>query len=502
MKVAFRVDVSAQIGTGHLMRCLTLADALKQRGTHIRIISRHMLEPFQGLLNAKGYEFVPLAHVARGRDVNNLAHSHWLGASQAEDAQETAKALSDMDWDWLIVDHYALDAHWESALRPVVKRIFVIDDIADRQHDSDILLDQNFYSDMNLRYTGKVPPHCQLLLGPRYALLREEFREVREQIKPRIDQVGRVLIFFGGVDAENYTGKAVSAISGLHCALNVDVVIGAQHPARAEIEAACALYGYVCHVQTSNMSELMANADLAIGGGGVTTWERCCLGLPALVLCLADNQQKLIDDSARAGLLYAPVMECDVTSGLFHHLKALLENPGLRALISRNGMDAVDGSGTFRVLRKMGCNSVQIRLASERDSENILTWRNHPAIRSVSREKQPIAAGDHELWMQNVLRDEGRDLLIGYWDEHQPVGVVRFDMVGDCAEVSIYVVPGLNGQGLGVELLESAEQWLYCNRPGVKHILANVLGDNASSHRLFNACGYTKDYTCYSKRVH
>lgn len=181
--------------------------------------------------------------------------------------------MSDRSWDWLVVDHYALDARWESALRASTKQIMVIDDIADRQHDCDVLLDQNFYADMQKRYTGKVSAHCQLLLGPRYALLRDEFRKLREQVKPRNGTVKKILVFFGGVDADNYTGRAIEALAEIGIeGLYVDVVIGAQHSCREQIKSVCAQHGFICHVQTDKMAELMAAADLAIGAGGSATY--------------------------------------------------------------------------------------------------------------------------------------------------------------------------------------------------------------------------------------
>ncbi|MGZ9710865.1 UDP-2,4-diacetamido-2,4,6-trideoxy-beta-L-altropyranose hydrolase [Glaciimonas sp. GNP009] len=503
MNIAIRVDASSQIGTGHFMRCLTLADALKQRGAKIRFVSRHMPAHLRDMLAVKGHEFAPLTSNPGEETADGLSHAHWLGTSQAQDATASIHALSDQTWDWLLVDHYALDTCWETALRTTARRIMVIDDIADRQHDCDVLLDQNFYADMDIRYLGKVPPDCQLLLGPRYVLLRDEFRQLREQVKPRTGPVKRVLVFFGGVDAENYTALAIEALASIaRYNLQVDVVIGAQHPARTEIKAACARHGYFCHVQIPNMAELMAQADLAIGAGGTATWERCCLGLPTLTLSVARNQRKLVDDSALFGLVYAPVMGSNVNSGLLLHLQALLENPGLRALISRHGIDAVDGRGTLRVLRTMGNNSVKVRLANDRDSADLMSWRNHPSIRAVSRNSAPISAENHGHWLHGVLRDENRALLIGYRDEQQPIGVARFDMAGDCAEVSIYLVPGFSEQGLGAELLESAEQWLCSTRTDIKYLRAEVLGNNAPSHRLFTAVGYVKDSTRYLKKVH
>ena len=270
--VAFRVDATAQIGTGHFRRCLTLAEALQQRGAQIRFVSRGLPDHLRDMLTARDMDFAPLSEAVTSAAPGDLAHSIWLGTSQAQDASDSAAVLAGREWDWLVVDHYALDARWESAMRNTAAKIMAIDDLADRQHDCDALLDQNYYRDMQTRYDGKVSEYCRMLLGPRYALLREEFRELRAQLKPRTGDVRRMLLFFGGVDAGNYTGLAIEALSGLVIkGVEVDVVIGAQHPLRTEIEQACATHGYVCHVQTSRMAELMAAADFAIGAGGSAT---------------------------------------------------------------------------------------------------------------------------------------------------------------------------------------------------------------------------------------
>jgi UDP-2,4-diacetamido-2,4,6-trideoxy-beta-L-altropyranose hydrolase len=237
MNIAFRIDATHQIGTGHFMRCLTLADELNKQGAQLRFVSRNLLGHLRAMLEAKGIELVLLTNTASSAQIDDLAHSAWLGVSQAHDAQETVQALSDQVWDWLIVDHYALDARWERAVRETATQLMVIDDLADRQHDCDMLLDQNFYTDMHTRYLGKVPAHCQLLLGPRYALLREEFRTLHEQIKPRTGEVKRLLVFFGGIDADNYTGLAIKALADMDIkGMHVDVVIGVQHPYREEIK--------------------------------------------------------------------------------------------------------------------------------------------------------------------------------------------------------------------------------------------------------------------------
>jgi len=357
MRIAIRVDASGEIGTGHLMRCITLADALKRRGAKIRFVSRCMPEHLRGMLVAKGQEFMLLSSSPSEAISGGLSHARWLGASQHTDAQDTIQALADETWDWLIVDHYALDVHWESALRQTAKNIFAIDDIADRQHDCDLLLDQNFYTDMETRYTGKVPVHCRLLLGPRYALLREEFRHMRDHVKPRTGPVKRILIFFGGVDVDNYTFRAIEALVHIGIPdLLVDVVIGAQHPCREQIESECLRHGFICHVQTGRMAELMAAADLAIGAAGSASWERCCLGLPALIVSLADNQ---IDIAKGLDLLgacqYINLPSAASASAMSNRIIELMNHQGHLEVLSERSYAVVDGLGVDRLCRALGC---------------------------------------------------------------------------------------------------------------------------------------------------
>lgn len=338
------------------MRCLTLADALKQRGTRIRFISRHLPGNFQNMLAEKGYEYIPLNGNSSEEISADLAHGHWLGTSQHADAKNSIHALSDQVWNWLVVDHYALDARWESALRQVANKILVIDDIADRQHDCNVLLDQNFYADMDARYIGRVPAYCQLLLGPRYALLRNEFRQLRMQTKPRTGSVKRVLIFFGGVDADNYTGRAIEALANIGIErLHVDVVIGSQHPQREQVESLCTDQQYDCHVQTNRMAELMAAADLAIGAGGSATWERCCLGLPTLTVSLAENQTEIAKGLCLLGAgLFIESRDAASVTSLRKAILDFFENQTQVNALSERAYSIVDGLGVDRLCEVLG----------------------------------------------------------------------------------------------------------------------------------------------------
>ena len=500
MNIAFRVDASNQIGTGHFMRCLTLADELKKQGGQIRFISRNLPPHLSEMLNSKGMEYISLIMEAIQESIDELTHSSWLGTSQTQDAQATTQALADQSWDWIVVDHYALDERWESAVRMSCKKLMVIDDLADRQHYCDVLLDQNYYVDMQTRYLSKVPAHCQLLLGPQYALLREEFRTLREKVKVRTGNVKKILVFFGGGDADNHTSLAMQALAELNSKQQVDVVIGVQHPNREQIQQACINHGFICHVQTTRMAELMAEADLAIGAGGTATWERCCLGLPTICFCLAENQHKLISDGAAAGFLYAPISGRDLLEVIRDHVRSLLENPSLIKLISDVGMKLVNGKGSSRVASAMGINFIEINRATKDNSKNLFEWRNNPKIREASRNPDIISWDEHQRWFDAVLADENRELVIGVRG-NRSVGVVRFDIENDVAEVSIYLVPGADSIGYGRNLLLSSEQWLKTSRPEIKMIRASVLGKNEASKNLFLDLKYHTNTICYEKTL-
>jgi RimJ/RimL family protein N-acetyltransferase len=280
----------------------------------------------------------------------------------------------------------------------------------------------------------------------------------------------------------------------------VDVVIGPAHAHGAAIDAACCRRGYTCHVQSARMADLMAAADLAIGAGGVSTWERCCVGLPALVVAVAPNQVDVVEQAARHGLLYA-VDQPAGTARLGLHLRALADNAPLRHRISRAGMDAVDGLGVDRIVDAMSLDEIQLREAVAADARPMFEWRNHDSVRLMSRRQEPVNWAQHEAWLTGVEGDANRVLLIG--ERHgQPLGVVRFDVHDGNAEVSIYRVPGASEPGLGARLLRAAERWLAVRRPDVARLTAEVLDGNERSHRLFRSAGYETRSSIYEKRVH
>ncbi len=307
MRVFIRTDSSTQIGSGHVMRCLTLADVLHDRGADVSFVCSDLPGNLSDLIERKGFRVHKLTYV---ETINNESDkpaytTNRLGIDWQLDADETITILCNslQPIHWLIVDHYALDSNWECRIRAYVKRIMVIDDLADRIHDCDLLLDQNLYKDMEARYEGLVPDHCWKLLGPEYAILRREFIEARQKLRNRDGSVKRILVFFGEIDPTNETSKALEALRILDRSdILVDVVSGVNNPHRAQIQRLCSqMPNTRFRCQVDNMAQLMSAADLALGAGGTTTWERCFLGLPSIIMVIAQNQYEVARAVANAG---------------------------------------------------------------------------------------------------------------------------------------------------------------------------------------------------------
>lgn len=365
MKAVFRADASLQIGTGHVMRCVTLADALAAHGADCQFICRAHEGNVIEFIRSKGYGVHALPNVpapgagstAPDPATSELTHSHWLGATQAQDAELCAPILAAQSPDWLIVDHYALDAFWERALAPHYRRLMVIDDLADRPHACDLLLDQTFGREAT-DYHPFVPAACRLLCGSQYALLRPEFAALRPYSLQRRAQptLRELLITMGGVNKDNATGQVLQALRS--CRLPADcritVVMGATAPWLDEIrkEAQDMPWPTRVLVGVSDMAQLMADSDLAIGAAGATSWERCCLGLPTIMLVLAENQRKIAEELCEAGA--AHLIE---VSTLNNQLLIVPDNwePLFLGAMSAAAAAITDGSRVAQVINALIC---------------------------------------------------------------------------------------------------------------------------------------------------
>ena len=423
--IVFRVDASVLIGSGHVMRCLTLAEELSQGGAEVGFISRNHEGSLNDLICNKGFKLYELPAAASQVMSNNSTrgeYAAWLGTSQEDDASDTIEILKEIQPDWLIVDHYAIDEAWERFVRPYVKKTMVIDDLADRKHECDLLLNQNYVKGEHQRYADLIPPSCTTLLGPQYALLRKEFTKARENLKPRDGSVNRVFVFFGGVDPDNMTGKALEALSAPEFSqIYADVVIGAANPYRAAISNAVKQRPQTTlHVQVGTIAELMAKADLALCAGGTTTWERFCLGLPSLVVTIADNQVPFTRDLHQDGLLRWLGTSQEVnTHTLRKRVMQALQDNDRNLQEAKKGMKFVDGNGAKKV-----AEIIKMQL------------KTHTMLRSITSENYETHTGRATLSL-TVLSDRTSWLnpwierLVAEWEGqnhhvtwvHQPADV-------------------------------------------------------------------------------
>ena len=290
--VVFRVDASARIGTGHVMRCLALAGELSRNGVASRFVCRAHQGHMAAKIRSQGHEVVLLSD---GKAVEGPDYASWLGADWETDADETTHELASVQPLWLIADHYAIDARWERRVREATGvKLMVIDGQANRQHECDLLLDQTCSPEGESRWNGLLPQSCKLLVGPRYALLRLEFAAARETVHKRPSRVERIFVAFGGVDQPDATSMVLDAIAYLgRPDITVDVVAGSANPHRDRLAETCRKANNVhLHVDPPDVASLMAMADLAVSAGGTMLLEQCYLYLPSIVVSIADNQTK------------------------------------------------------------------------------------------------------------------------------------------------------------------------------------------------------------------
>lgn len=351
MKICFRVDASINIGSGHVMRCLTLAEEFIKNGHSVFFITRLHDGHLCDLITKKGFEVLTLEKTNM-YNKGNLKHSSWLGVTQDEDIIETRKLIIENNhtFDWIIIDHYAIDKTWESEVRNYIPNVMVIDDIADREHNCDILLDQNYYKNADIRYNQLVPGHCNLLLGPKYALLRDEFIDLHKLYKQQ-KKLKAILVFYGGSDPTNETLKAMNAIKKMQTTnLTTHVVVGLSNPNANMIKKQCDEINFIFHYNIDYMGKLMYEVDFAICAGGSTTWERYCVGLPAILTAVAYNQVELCENIQYLGIdKYVGPLEMVTEQTIENEITSFLNNASNYRRNER-AKKIVDGKGKIRML--------------------------------------------------------------------------------------------------------------------------------------------------------
>ncbi|BBQ52671.1 hypothetical protein WP2S18C03_17520 [Aeromonas veronii] len=332
--IVFRADASMSLGYGHVMRSLALADAFKKLGEKSVFIFSQNGDALCKEVAKKGHEYKILSD----------SPLHYSGESEQADAYATLSNLS-TSTKLVVLDHYLLGMDWEEIITTSGIALLAIDDIF-RPHCSQFLLDQNIIKNENL-YVNDISKDCTCFLGPRYALLSESFRHLRHRVKIR-SKLEKIIIFFGGTDPNNETEKALLGVLATNKDFKIDVVIGGNNPHRNRLLKLCSSMHTTLHIQTPHMARLMLDADLAIGAGGSASWERCCMGLPALISTLADNQVTIAATLHESGAALNLGMADNLTATDYRIAVEQLDR-NLMSNMSAAAMSITDGNGACYV---------------------------------------------------------------------------------------------------------------------------------------------------------
>lgn len=356
LNIAFRADSSHSIGTGHIMRCLTLAHAiLKQCSANIYFFSRKTEGNINNLIINSGFKLVemkPPIIIKNG----SLTHSNWLGETPEKDAQEfllLQKMLAIDCLDYLIIDHYAIDQVWQEVVEKQISKIMVIDDLGDRIHKCNYLLDQTLNCQKS-KYNNKIPNDCQLLLGSNFTLLRDEFRILDDIRKARKQaNIHNLLVMFGGTDPNNLTLKTLKILKDNKDITEVNIILGATAAhLQSIISFTSNKSNLKLHIAPTSIAELMLSADLAIGSAGTSSWERCATGLPSIIIIDGENQREIASQLRRLNII-SYFEEHQITSHLQLHLSTWIGNKAQYNNAIEQCLTICDGYGSQRVTDKL-----------------------------------------------------------------------------------------------------------------------------------------------------
>jgi len=478
-----RADAGSQIGMGHVMRCLALAEPWLQAGSAVTLLTAAPSSALRARAESLGVSLSELT----------------AAPGTPADAAETIALAQSLCAAWLVLDGYHFDADFQRAAKAAGLRLLVFDDMGQVAHYSaDFILNQNLGAKESLY------PHrertTRLLLGPRFVQLRREFPRAAVQTNtarlPSIAPTGgegrgegtsstrHVLVTLGGSDPYNVTAHVVAILQTIPN-LTADIILGPANPHAATLQPAIGnrSSAITVHQNPADLPHLMSRADLAICAGGTTAWELSSLGVPMLVLVLAENQRTNAEQLAVTGA----AIHTAITS-LATDLRALLTNAPLRAKMSARARMLVDGRGTFRVWLRMNETALECRAAHAADCHRVWEWANEASVRAVSFASEPIPWEQHQAWFTRKLADPSTRLWIVEQDT-SPVGQVRFDLDGSIATISLSLDATRRGKNLGALLIWSACQKLF-REPAVETVQAFIKLDNAASVRAFEKAGF------------
>lgn len=479
-----RADAGPEMGGGHLMRCLALAQEWEARGGRAFFLSHCTLDALRERVETAGIGFIEIGkpHPAPGDLATTLATLERIG-----------KESSGSRRNWVVLDGYHFDRLYQQKLTEVADRLMVVDDNADNgPYHANAILNQNRHAD---RLEYDCDTDTELLLGTRYALLRPEFRQWREWTreinKDRLNVL--VTLGLGADDRDNVTLTVLRALNRVEIpGIKARVAISSAHPHLVELEELAAQSKHVVSllIDVTNMPEQMAWADVAVSAAGSTSWELAFMGLPSILVVAADNQRKLAERLAKENAAINLGKSENVSvSNVCEASTSLLDDPGRREAMSSKGRDMVDAEGARRVVLYMKRSRLTLRTVSEADCELLWKWASDPEVRRSSFVTDRIAWDEHVKWFQGKLNNPDCFQFIGLDDDNMPVGQIRFDVSGDRAEAHVSVSTSFRGMGYGAPVIRSGVAELV-RIAKVRTVHAFVKPDNKKSIRAFQESGF------------
>src|ERR1035441_6913367 len=470
-----RADGSARIGTGHVMRCLALAQSWQQAGGRAIFAQAASTPALERRLRQEGFETTQLDAEPGG----------------IEDGVQTLEQARTFKASWIVADGYRFGTAWQKQIKDAGQRLLLIDDYGHAEHYSaDWILNQNLHAVESLYACRE--PHTHLLLGTRYALLRQEFLAWKNWQREMPAVARKVLVTLGGSDPDNVTGKVIEALAGLRN-LEAVVAIGGSNQNIEAIRAAIRNGGTPVRLveDAANMPELMAWADVAVAAGGTTSWELAFMGLPALILVLAPNQSAVTKALEERGVAHNLGLASENSGDrIALAIQTLSHDSERRCALSRAGGQYVDGLGSRRVSACLGAPKVEVRRAQPDDRRQLWEWANDPVVRRASFNSAPIPWEAHVAWFEGKMSDRRCALLIGRTEQGEPLGQVRFEWDdAGAAEAHVSLAADWRGLGLASRLIERAVRELFQSTQ-IQRVVAHVKPDNAGSIRAFEAAGF------------
>jgi UDP-2,4-diacetamido-2,4,6-trideoxy-beta-L-altropyranose hydrolase len=479
MHLLIRADASVHIGTGHVMRCLALAQAWMQQGGQAIALMTKTTSALESRLTSESVQVLHLESVAGSQ----------------KDARETVQIAQRVGAIWVVVDGYQFSAEYQRILKENGLQLLVLDDYGHAEHYwADIVLNQNISADISL-YPNR-EPYTQLLLGPRFALLRQEFWDWQGWQRQIPAIARKILVTLGGSDPDNVTLKVIQALQQVQIDdLQVVAVVGASNPHFEALLKAVESSQHSIRLErnVTNMPKLMAWADIAISGGGSTCWELAFMGLPSLTLILAKNQQVIAEKLDAIGLAINSGWHSEIST---EHLAEQISQPlsllQLRTDMSNTSYALVDGEGSERILMYLKDKKLRLRTVRESDCKMLWHWANDPDVRASAFSSTPISWREHQQWFTHKLNIESCHIFIAIDRDDKPIGQVRFDIQDNQqAEIDISLDRAKRNLGYGNDMIEMTVKEIF-SHININSVYSFIKSDNIASIKLFEKANFIR----------